>query len=135
MPDEEPGAGEDALQLIAVDLVIDKDFAADPPRLGIDEALAISLCPCRRHGCSPPMSSCAAGLPHDMRGYPRPRRAARRRPQLLGSVRRSETLAAPTPAPGHGSAHRAQGARDARARRPRVPARRRAIDPSRRYRG
>ena len=46
MPDKEPGAREYPLQLLAVDLVIYKDLAADLPGCDIDETLAIPLCPC-----------------------------------------------------------------------------------------
>src|SRR5262249_58577269 len=34
--EEEPGAGEDALELLAVDLVADEDLAADHPALDVD---------------------------------------------------------------------------------------------------
>ncbi len=38
VPDEKPGAGKDALQLLGVDRLVDEDFAADRPRPQIDEA-------------------------------------------------------------------------------------------------
>ena len=45
--DKEPGAGKDAFQLFLVDLVVDKDLAADLPRRQIDEPRAIAVIPCR----------------------------------------------------------------------------------------
>ena len=41
VPDKEPSAGEDPFQLFLVDLVVDKDLAADLPRRHVDEARAI----------------------------------------------------------------------------------------------
>ncbi len=38
MPDKQPRAGEDALLLLGVDLVVDEDLAADLPGREIDEA-------------------------------------------------------------------------------------------------
>src|SRR5437868_4708194 len=49
MSDKEPGAREHPLQFLAVDLVIDKDLAADLPRRHIDETAAISRRPFARH--------------------------------------------------------------------------------------
>src|SRR5438270_11803938 len=49
MPDKEPGAREHPLQFLAVDLVIDKDLAADLPRRLIDETLAIPRRPFAHH--------------------------------------------------------------------------------------
>src|SRR5207237_2492586 len=43
------GAREHPLQFLAVDLVIDKDLAADLPRRHIDETAAISRRPFARH--------------------------------------------------------------------------------------
>src|SRR5205807_7894256 len=37
--DEEPGAGEDPLELLPVDLVADEDLAADDPALDVDQSL------------------------------------------------------------------------------------------------
>ena len=48
MPDKQPGAREHPLQLLAVDLVVDKDLAADLPRRQIDETRPIPLFT-RRH--------------------------------------------------------------------------------------
>src|SRR5437899_2652535 len=43
--DEEPGAGEDPLELLPVDLLAHEDLAADDPALDVDQALQ----PCRRY--------------------------------------------------------------------------------------
>ena len=42
MPDEQPGAGEDPLQLLGVDLLVDEDLAADLAGSEIDEPGAIT---------------------------------------------------------------------------------------------
>src|SRR5207302_2315088 len=42
MSDKEPGAGEDLFLLLAVDLVVDKDLAADLPGLHIDQPRSVS---------------------------------------------------------------------------------------------
>ena len=43
MADEQPGAGEQPLQLLLVDLLVDEDLAADPPRRQIDETRPVPL--------------------------------------------------------------------------------------------
>src|SRR3954447_22665162 len=50
--DKQPGAGEDLLLLLGVDLVVDKDLAADLPRGEIDQTGAITLRACHNHACS-----------------------------------------------------------------------------------
>jgi hypothetical protein len=42
MPDKEPGAGKHTLLFLAVDLVVDKDLAADLPDREIDQPIAIT---------------------------------------------------------------------------------------------
>jgi hypothetical protein len=37
MPDKKPRPGKDPFQLLPVDLVVDKDLAADPPCRRIDD--------------------------------------------------------------------------------------------------
>ena len=49
MADEQPRAREQPLQLFPVDLLVDKDLAADPPRLHVDEPGPISMLPCGHH--------------------------------------------------------------------------------------
>src|SRR5262249_22047732 len=49
MTDKEPSASDPPFQFLAVDLVIDKDLAADLPRREIDQTFAVPLCPCRDH--------------------------------------------------------------------------------------
>src|SRR5215472_13094475 len=44
--DKEPGAGEHTLQLLAVDLVVDKDLAADLPLRQINETGSVALDSC-----------------------------------------------------------------------------------------
>ena len=46
MPDEEPSAREQPLQLFPVDLLVDENFATDPPRLQVDETGPISMSAC-----------------------------------------------------------------------------------------
>src|ERR1700719_4127607 len=75
MPDKEPGPGEHPLQFLAVDLVIDEDFAADPPRRMIDESLAIPRCPFARHRRLLEARPSYAPLRHDVT-MPRGRAAA-----------------------------------------------------------
>ena len=41
MADKQPGAGEQPLLLLRIDLVIDKDLAADLPGVEIHQAIAI----------------------------------------------------------------------------------------------
>src|SRR6266851_9126372 len=50
MPDEEPGAGKDALQFLGVDRLVDENFAADLPRSQIDETRPVAHSVCGRHG-------------------------------------------------------------------------------------
>src|SRR5713226_9185576 len=57
MPDEEPGAGEDPLLLLGVDLLVDEDLAADLPGSEIDQAGAITGGACRCHACLPRWST------------------------------------------------------------------------------
>ncbi len=45
MADEQPGAGEDALQLLLVDVFIDEDLAADLPGGHIDQTVLITTLP------------------------------------------------------------------------------------------
>ena len=42
--DEQPGAGEQPLQLLLVDLLVDEDLAADLPRCQIDETAPVPYC-------------------------------------------------------------------------------------------
>src|SRR5207244_3686918 len=113
MPDKEPGSGEDPLQLLAVDLVVDKDLAADPARRRVDETGPITLSPCGRHRRSPvvAVTPAEAGAVWDLPPGtpPRPRspaRAARNRPSPRESAQRPESPLAPSLAPGRGSARR-----------------------------
>ena len=41
--DKEPGAGEDPFLLLGVDLLVDKDLAADLPGLHIDQPRPVSI--------------------------------------------------------------------------------------------
>src|SRR5260370_42408738 len=47
MPDKEPGAREDPLLLLGVDLLVDKDLAADLPGSEIDQARPVTDGACR----------------------------------------------------------------------------------------
>src|SRR5207248_3147910 len=49
MPDKEPGPGKNPLQFFSIDLVIDKDLAADLPGARVDETLAIPRRPFACH--------------------------------------------------------------------------------------
>jgi len=49
MTDKEPCAGEDAPQFLLVDLVVDKDLAADPPRRQVHEPRPITCYVFARH--------------------------------------------------------------------------------------
>src|SRR5437764_8747439 len=53
MADKQPGAGEDALLLLGVDLVVDEDLAADPPGLEIDQPRSVPGTACRHHAHLP----------------------------------------------------------------------------------
>src|SRR5262245_60082016 len=64
--DEEPGAGEDPLELLPVDLLAHEDLAADDPALDVDEALQGSRL-CAGHAGPPRGPSVAAGRPTDRR--------------------------------------------------------------------
>src|SRR5260370_2044584 len=63
MPDEKPRSGKDPLQLFPVDLVIDKDLAADMPCRRIDEPLAIAQSLCGRHQRPPVPDETRRGSP------------------------------------------------------------------------
>src|SRR5215213_334300 len=53
MADKQPGAGEDALQFLGVDRLVDKDLAADLPGSEIHQPGAVTRRACRRHTCPP----------------------------------------------------------------------------------
>src|SRR5215831_5531990 len=114
MPDKEPAPGEHPLQLLAVDLVIDKDLSADLARREIHEIFAVPFLSSRCHRRSPRFCR-GWGLPIDMPSDPRPAHAARSRPSPRESARRSESLPAPSPEPVPGSAHRERGVPNGRA--------------------
>src|SRR5438094_8136677 len=52
MPDEEPYPREEPLQLLLIDLVVDKDLAADLPGLHVHEPRPVTLFPRGRHAPS-----------------------------------------------------------------------------------
>src|SRR6202040_3765998 len=62
--DKQPGAHEEPFQLFPVDLLVDKDLAADPPRVGIHEPVPISMLACR-HDALPTQSSRLPGEGRD----------------------------------------------------------------------
>ena len=49
MADKQPSAREEPLQFLPVDLLVDKDLAADPPRRHIDETPPVTQAPCVGH--------------------------------------------------------------------------------------
>ena len=50
MADEEPATGEDPFELLLVDRLVDKDLAADLPGVEVNQARAVTVAVCSRHG-------------------------------------------------------------------------------------
>jgi len=50
MADKEPGARKDPLQFLLVDCLVDEDLAADLPGVEVNQARAVTVAVCSRHG-------------------------------------------------------------------------------------
>src|SRR6516164_789665 len=60
VPNKEPDPGEEPLQFLLVDFLVDENFAADLPRRHVDETGPVALFACDRHSPSAGIHSAAS---------------------------------------------------------------------------
>jgi len=111
MADEQPGAGENALELLLVDRLVDKDLAADLPACEIDESASVAANSVGHRLYGPPARTARARVNTPIKAAP-PRRSTRAHSSTVAPVvSTSSTMTTRLPrtvrrcAQGEGAAH------------------------------